>query len=139
MTATPKKKKDQLALAQDGDKLFLRTGPIPTTPGGWGLRNPGLKGPGQRSDSLVAIQKGGRWAEIGPYYDFPNDLVTLHFLPGRGHGQSVTCEFGRAAATALLQPSAVGAIIPARHDPERWTFGFPKKGIRPEITKGGAP
>jgi len=94
MTATPKKKKDQLALAQDGDKLFLRTGPIPTTPGGWGLRNPGLKGPGQRSDSLVAIQKGGRWAEIGPYYDFPNDLVTLHFLPGRDHGRSVTCEFG---------------------------------------------
>jgi hypothetical protein len=76
---------------------------------------------------FVAIQKGGRWAEIGPYYDFPNDPVTLHFLPGRDHGQSVTCEFGRVPATALLQPSAVGAIIPARHDPERWTFGFPEK------------
>jgi hypothetical protein len=62
MTATPpKKKKDQLALAQDGDKLFLRTGPIPTAPGGWGLRNPGLKRPGQRSNSLSQF----RWAVAG--------------------------------------------------------------------------
>jgi hypothetical protein len=27
---------------------YLRTGPILTTPGGWGLRNPEPKGPGQR-------------------------------------------------------------------------------------------
>ena len=62
---------------------------------------------------LLAIQNGGRWAEVGPYYDFPNDPVTLHFLPGRGHGQSVTREFERAAPTALLQPSAVGATSTA--------------------------
>jgi hypothetical protein len=39
-------------------------------PGGWGLRNPEPKGPGQRSECFLAIQRGGRLAEIGPYYDF---------------------------------------------------------------------
>lgn len=44
----PKNKKDQLSLAQCWDLTPLRTGPIPTAPGGWGLRNPEPKGPGQR-------------------------------------------------------------------------------------------
>ena len=52
----PQKKKDQLALAQV--VISLRTGPIPTAPGGWGLRNPEPKGPGQRSGYLFAIQRG---------------------------------------------------------------------------------
>jgi hypothetical protein len=43
----PKKKKDQLALVQYRINSSA-TGPIPTTPGGWGLRNPEPKGPGQR-------------------------------------------------------------------------------------------
>ena len=54
----------------------LRTGPIPTAPGGWGLRNPEPKGPGQRSDCFFARQRGGRLAEVGQYYDFANDPVT---------------------------------------------------------------
>ena len=72
---TPKNKKDQLSLAQGGE-IWLRTGPILTTPGGWGLRNPESKGPGQRRDYLVAIQQGGRLAEVGRYYDSANDPVT---------------------------------------------------------------
>jgi hypothetical protein len=63
-----KKKKDQLALAQYGDN-YSAIGPIPTIPGGWGLRNPESKGPSQRSVFLVAFQQGGRLAEVGRYYD----------------------------------------------------------------------
>jgi hypothetical protein len=48
------KKKDQLALALNAHRLFSAIGPILTIPGGWGLRNPKPKGPGQRSDFLVA-------------------------------------------------------------------------------------
>jgi len=43
----PKKKKDQLALVQSPFNYFT-IGPVPTTPGGWGLRNPVSKEPGQR-------------------------------------------------------------------------------------------
>ena len=41
---------------------YLRTGPILTTPGGWGLRNPEPKGPGQRriSFSQSSGADGGR-------------------------------------------------------------------------------
>jgi len=45
---SPKKEKDQLSLAQYRGETPLRTDPIPTAPGGWGLRNPEPKGPGQR-------------------------------------------------------------------------------------------
>jgi hypothetical protein len=69
-TNLPINKKDQLSLAQSVGINSLRTGPIPTTPGGWGLRNPELKGPGHSQYLLVAVHKGGRWAEIGRYYDF---------------------------------------------------------------------
>jgi hypothetical protein len=62
----PKKKKDQLALAQYGDS-YLRTGPILTTPGGWGLRNPEPKGPGQRKGILsqsTTAGAGRKWGGI---------------------------------------------------------------------------
>jgi len=55
-TPAPQKKKDQLALAQYGVN-YLRTGPIPTTPGGWGLRNPEPKGPGQRRTVLSQFSR----------------------------------------------------------------------------------
>jgi len=106
MTATPqKRKKDQLALAQDGDKLFLRTGPIPTTPGGLGAEESGAeRNRAQRSGFSCRNSEGavaGR--KIGPYYDFPNDLVTLHFFCRAGimDGPS-RANLGRAAATALF-------------------------------------
>jgi len=46
---------------------YLRTGPILTTPGGWGLRNPEPKGPGQRrlffSQCRTAVA-GRKWGGI---------------------------------------------------------------------------
>ncbi len=64
----PEKKKDQLSLAQKvGINFGLRTGPVPTTPGGWGLRNPEPKGPGQRSDCLSQTRTapaGRKWGII---------------------------------------------------------------------------
>lgn len=46
---------------------YLATGPILTTPGGWGLRNPEPKGPGQRKDifsqSSGAVA-GRKWGGI---------------------------------------------------------------------------
>ena len=40
-------------------------GPIPTASGGWGLRNPKPKEPGQRSDDVLASRAGVRWAKFG--------------------------------------------------------------------------
>jgi len=43
------------------------SGPIPTIPGGWGLRNPEPKGPGQRSISLSldrTAHAGRKWGGI---------------------------------------------------------------------------
>jgi len=70
----PKKKKDQLSLAQCGDRLICGTGPIPTAPGGWGLRNPEPKGPGQRriifSQRRTAVA-GQKWGGIMIPLTFP--------------------------------------------------------------------
>ena len=49
--------------------------PILTTPGGWGLRNPVPKGPGQRSSYLIAVHKGGGLTEIGRHYGLSNVRV----------------------------------------------------------------
>src|ERR1700757_693277 len=38
---------------------FMRTGPILTTPGGWGLRNPEPKGPGQRTRIFSQCRAAG--------------------------------------------------------------------------------
>jgi len=53
----------------------LRLGPILTTPGGWGLRNPEPKGPGQRA-FFLATYGGSRLAEVGRYYASAHDPVT---------------------------------------------------------------
>ena len=45
-----------------GDKLSCETGPIPTAPGGWGLRNPEPKGPGQRRTIFSQATGAGGWA-----------------------------------------------------------------------------
>ena len=62
-------------MARYGDN-FVRTGPILTTPGGWGLRNPEPKGPGQRSALLFAKPHGVGLAEVGHHCDSANDPVT---------------------------------------------------------------
>ena len=65
MTRIPKKKKDQLSLAQSRDFNSPATGPIPTAPGGWGLRNPEPKGPGQRSDFFSQFSGAVGWQKWG--------------------------------------------------------------------------
>jgi hypothetical protein len=62
----PKKKKDQLSLAQYRDNLAA-TDPILTAPGGWGLRNPEPKGPGQRKVFFSQFSRavaGRKWGGI---------------------------------------------------------------------------
>jgi hypothetical protein len=98
----PKKKKDQLSLAQWWGLTPLRTGPIPKAPGGWGLRNPEPKGPGQRSALLFARPHGVPLAEVGRYCDSANDPVTTTF--------AANCYI---SMTTLLQSRAVGAIMQA--------------------------
>jgi len=66
---TPKKKKDQLALAQYGDKLPANR-PDPDDPGGLGAEESGTERTGPTQDFVFAMQDGGRWAEVGRYYDF---------------------------------------------------------------------
>jgi hypothetical protein len=65
----PKKKKDQLSLAQYGDKLPANR-PDPDDPGGLGAEESGTERTGPTQDSHFAVQEGGRLAEVGRYYDF---------------------------------------------------------------------
>ena len=51
--------------------------PDPDGPGGLGAEESGTERTGPTQNDLFAIQKGGRWAEVGPYYDSANDPVTL--------------------------------------------------------------
>ena len=44
---------------------YLRTGPILTTPGGWGLRNPEPKGPGQRRLFFSQCRTAVAWRKWG--------------------------------------------------------------------------
>src|SRR5882757_2294 len=80
---THKKKKDQLSLAQYGDKL-LRTGPILTAPGGWGLRNPEPKGPGQRSIPFSQSSRAVAGRKLGGIMISANDTVTAFFPASTG-------------------------------------------------------
>jgi hypothetical protein len=106
---SPKKKKDQLSLAQCGVSLAANR-PDPDDPGGLGAEESGTERTGPTQDFLVAIQRGGGWAEVGRYYDSANDPVTDGF---RLLSEWVTdgARSTNLAATALLQPPAVGAIM----------------------------
>jgi hypothetical protein len=55
----PKNKKDQLALAQYGDKLAANR-PDPDDPGGLGAEESGTERTGPTQYFLLAIQHGGR-------------------------------------------------------------------------------
>jgi hypothetical protein len=65
-------KNGQLALTgRFGVDIYCRElDPILTTPGGWGLRNPVPKGPGQRSFVFIVAQRGGELTEFRRHYDF---------------------------------------------------------------------
>src|SRR4030088_1660865 len=64
----PKQKKDQLSLAQYGDKLPANR-PDPDDHGRLGAEESGTERTGPTQDCLFAIQHGGRWAEVRRYYD----------------------------------------------------------------------
>ena len=107
--AMPQKKKDQLSLAQYGDNSPANR-PDPDDPGGLGAEESGTERTGPTQDVLFAIQQGGRWAEVGRYYDSANDPVTACFRLDRGHGLSVAREFG-APARPSCSRAPVGAIM----------------------------
>jgi hypothetical protein len=56
--------------------------PGPDDPGGLGAEESGIERTGPTQYCLVAIQRGGRWAEVGQYYDSANDPVTACFRSG---------------------------------------------------------
>jgi hypothetical protein len=101
-----KKKKDQLSLAQYGDKLSANR-PDPDDPGGLGAEESGAERTGPTQDSLFATQKGGRWAEVGQYYDSSNDPVTRWFKLKMDADDPSRAK----PARALLQRKSVGAIM----------------------------
>lgn len=71
-----KNKKGQLALALSVIFRSCVIGPVPTAPGGWGLRNPEPKEPGQRSSIVIASHGGMGLTEIGRFHDFANNDVS---------------------------------------------------------------
>ena len=91
---------------------FLRTDPVPSTPGGWGLRNPESIGPGQRSECFLAIQHGVGLTEFRQYYDLTNVPVTL--ADSCGSRQSLPLTRLRADLIGLLRSRPVGAIMSDR-------------------------
>jgi len=107
----PKNKKDQLSLALNGDSLewdsLAANRPDPDDPGGLGAEESGTERTGPTQDYLVAIQRGGRLAEVGRYYDSANDPVTAYRRLASGREIE-------PPATTLLQPRAVGAIMYVR-------------------------
>jgi hypothetical protein len=109
--------------------------PDPDCPGGLGAEESGAERTGPTQTYLLAIQKGGRWAEVGRYYDSANDPVTVSRLaPGRGRSA------GHEFKDTRRDPLAA-----ARGWRDHVVFGMiPKSGIRfsenimPEMTTGGA-
>jgi hypothetical protein len=123
--STPQKKKDQLALAQGGG-LTPANRPDPDDPGGLGAEESGTERTGPTQDYLVAVQRGGRWAEVGRYYDYSNDPVT-------GVSGSTGTSTIRRRQILSPRPSCSGPQL-ARSYP--W-HDMPGQEM-PEIT-GGAP
>src|ERR1700686_4889409 len=92
--------------------------PDPDDPGGLGAEESGTERTGPTQDYVLAIQRGGRLAEVGRYYDSANDTVTAGCAmshPGfrltKGGAERPVGREIDAPATALLQPRAVGAIM----------------------------
>ena len=66
-------KKDQLSLVPCA---IAALGPVPTIPGGWGLRNPKPKEPDQRSILFSQSRRAGGWQKWGGIMILANDPVT---------------------------------------------------------------
>ena len=97
-TGNPQKKKDQLALAQYGDKLPANR-PDPDDPGGLGAEESGTERTGPTQAFLFAMQDGGRWAEVGRYYDSANDPVTAEIGRFAAFGAQICAKGTLAEAT----------------------------------------
>ena len=90
---------------------YLRNRPDPDDPGGLGAEESGIERTGPTQDFLFATQQGGRWAEIGRYYDSANDPVTVTFRLHQEPADHPSRVNLNGDATPLLQPRAVGAIM----------------------------
>src|ERR1700759_1568735 len=67
--------------------------PDPDGPGGLGAEESGTERTEPTQNHFIANQQGGRWAEVGRYYDSANDRVTAWlcnctsgFPAGEGRG-----------------------------------------------------
>jgi hypothetical protein len=101
-------------LAQYGDKLSPANRPDPDDPGGLGAEESGAERTGSTQEYLVAIQQGGRWAEVGQYYDSANDPVTAYFWRDSPAPRTVGHANFALAGRGPLQRRAVGAIMSVR-------------------------
>jgi hypothetical protein len=92
-------------------------GPIPTTPGGWGLRNPESKGPSQRSGFFSQFSRafGGRkWGGIMiPANDHVTAALSLQMVSGC-FGNFNRKLSRRSRQRYLLRRRSVGAIMSGR-------------------------
>ena len=75
-------------MAQYGGITFPANRPDPDDPGGLGAEESETERTGPTQDLFVAIHDGGRWAEVGRYYDSANDPVTPYF-PGWNESRTV--------------------------------------------------
>src|ERR1700749_3748063 len=98
-TGSPKRKRTNSRWPQYGDKLAANR-PDPDNPGGLGAEESGAERTGSTQAHLLAIQHGGRWAEVGRYYDSANDPVTPYFPPETRNPRSI-------GGARILQPSTL--------------------------------
>ena len=100
-------------MAQYGDKLPANR-PDPDDPGGLGAEESGTERTGPTQAFVFAMQDGGRWAEVGQYYDSANDPVTPYFPGWNGSRTRPKRANSGGFAPGLLQPRAGGAIMSLR-------------------------
>src|SRR6202163_1811552 len=75
MTTSPKRRRTNSRWPSIGIN-YPANRPDPDCPGGLGAEESGAERTGPTQGSFIAIHEGGRWAEVGRYYDSANDPVT---------------------------------------------------------------
>src|ERR1700730_13388727 len=103
-------------------KTVTATGPILTTPGGWGLRNPEPKGPGQRRFLLSQSSRAVAGRKLGRIMISANDPVTAFFRVHRPQDNPPRRNLG---------PVATGPLAAAGGRRDHGGLGMiPKSGVR---------
>src|SRR5258705_461205 len=118
---------------------YLRTGPILTTPGGWGLRNPEPKGPGQRRLFLSQCRTagGGRRRVVGLWHRFPAGPRRVLGVPPRLGSADLSY---RKRSAARTQAGHLQRDFGERIDPAPRPRARPRAaGNRPQAGAGLAP